>query len=89
MAPLMTRVLGAASPCRRAATIRRLPQRQLLLTVTASYRTHHHQPGMHTYAHGESYALLLSQAGIEWVQSFQHPQPARTARCASSSCARG
>ena len=75
VAALITSVLGAASPCRRAARLGVSPRASCSCRRAAPHVAHHHQPGMDPQAHGQLHPLLLRQAGIELAQGLDHPQP--------------
>ena len=79
MVALITSVLGAAIPCRRAARLGVSPERQLFLPGAAAHLPDHHQPGMDPQAHGQLHPPLLRQAGIELAHGL-HASPARPAR---------
>ena len=63
MAALITSVLGAAMPCRRAATLGVSPERQLLLPGAAAHLAHHDQPGMDPQAHGQVHPRAPAPGG--------------------------
>ncbi len=75
MAALITRVLGAARPCRRAARLGVSPRANCSCRRAAPHVAHHHEPGMDPQAHGQVHPPLLRQAGIELPQGLHHPQP--------------
>ena len=71
---LITRVLGAAIPCRRARQVGRLAQRQLLLPGAAADLPHDDEAGVDAQAHGQAHPPLLGEAGVELLQGLQYPK---------------
>ena len=89
VAALITTRIRRRQPLQAGGQVGRLAEGQLFLSAAAPDLAHHHQPGMDPQAHGELHPTLLRQAGIELSQASTIPSPARTARWASSSWARG
>ena len=81
--------IGRRDALQAGGQIGGLAQRQLFLPGTTSYLPHDDQAGVDAQARRQALPLLL-QMRIELSHGFDRPEsPARTARWASSSCAKG